>query len=145
MAFQFTLEKVLHVRESEKNALEVEYRDAYQDFEKVARILYEFLKQKETIQARQLANMAKGTPIHDVQSLQMNLEFLQNKINRYETLFQDARRHTEQKKELLLDKSIDVKRYEKLKAFHLEAFHKKSKSIEASNLDEISTIRHLKQ
>lgn len=142
MTFHFSLEKVLNLRENEKQALDGEYRSAYEDFEGIAKALYGFLKQKETIEARQRENMAKGTPIHDVQTLQANLECLQEKIDRYEALFQTARQTTEEKKELLLDKSIDVKRYEKLKDVHYDIFRKKSKNIETAQLDEISSMRH---
>lgn len=144
MSFHFSLEKVLHLRENEKQVLDGEYRNAYEDFEKIARTLYHFLQQKERLQDRQTENMEKGTPVHDIQALQDNLERLQGKIDHYEALFQTARQATEEKKVRLQDKSIDVKRYEKLKDLHYDLFRKKEKNMETAQLDEISTMRRSK-
>ncbi|HEX7065293.1 MAG TPA: flagellar export protein FliJ [Bacillales bacterium] len=145
MSFQFTLEKVLTVKENEKNLLEVEYRNAYQDFEKIAKLLYEFLKQKETLEQRQSSGMKEGASIAEVKRLQTNMELLQQRIHQYEALYQDARRNAEEKKECLMESSIDVKRYEKLRDLQYDEFLKRNKAEERSELDEISTIRHLQQ
>ncbi|HEX6922454.1 MAG TPA: flagellar export protein FliJ [Bacillales bacterium] len=145
MAFQFTLEKVLTVKENEKNVVEVEYRDAYRDFEKIANVLYEFLKQKELIEQRQSEEMAKGASIEYVKRLQTNMELLQQRIDQYQQFYQDARLNAEKKKELLMERSIDVKRYEKLRDIQYDEFLKGMKAEERSTLDEISTIRHMQQ
>lgn len=145
MSFQFTLEKVLKVKENEKNTLETEYREAYQNYEKIAGALYEFLKQKEELEKRRLEGMAKGAVIWDVRRLQTDMERLQQKINEYESLYQHARQHAELKKERLLERSVDVKRYEKLRDLQYGEFLKKTKAEEMSTLDEISTMRHLSQ
>ncbi|HEU5140973.1 MAG TPA: flagellar export protein FliJ [Bacillales bacterium] len=145
MSFQFTLEKVLTVKENEKNLQEVEYRNAYQDFEKIAKLLYDFLKQKETLEIRQSQGMEKGASIDEVKRFQTNMELLQERIRQYEALYQDARRNAEEKKESLMETSIDVKRYEKLRDLQYDEFVKRNKAEERSELDEISTIRRLQQ
>ncbi|HET7579064.1 MAG TPA: flagellar export protein FliJ [Bacillales bacterium] len=145
MNFHFTLEKVLSVKENEKNMLEVEYRNAYQDFEQIAKALYEFLQQKETLENQQLEGMTRGTAIEEIRKLQTSVELLERKIDHYEVLYQNARQNAEQKKGLLLEQAIDVKRYEKLRDLEYDQFIKKNKAEEMSKLDEISTIRHLQQ
>lgn len=145
MNFQFTLEKVLSVKENEKNQSEIDYQKAFEEFEKVANLLHEFLQQKETLQQKQHEGMKIGTSIVGIRSLQMDLESVQKKIDRFELLYMSARESTEIKKSLLLEQSIDVKRYEKLKESEYENYLKRNKAIEISKLDEISTIRHLQQ
>lgn len=145
MNFHFTLEKVLSVKENEKNMLEIEYRNAYQDFEQIAKALYDFLQQKETLERKQLDGMTKGTAIEEIRKLQISVELLERKIDHYEVLYRNARQYAEQKKGLLLEQAIDVKRYEKLRDLEYDKFLKKNKAEEMSKLDEISTIRHLQQ
>jgi flagellar FliJ protein len=145
MNFHFSLEKVLKVKENEKNTLETEYRQAYQNYEKIAGALYEFLKQKEELEKRRLEGMTKGAVIGDVRRLQAEMEHLQQKIDEYERLYRHARQHAELKKEHLLERSVDVKRYEKLRDFQYSEFVKKAKAKEMSKLDEMSTMRHSMQ
>lgn len=145
MVFRFTLEKLLSVKENEKSMMEIDYHNAYKDFEQIARVLYEFLKQKEEIEQRQLDHMSKGTAIQDILRLQSEVEILQKKINQHEVLYRYAQENAEQKKEVLLEQSIDVKRYEKLRDLEYEEFLRKNKAEEMAELDEISTIRHMQQ
>ncbi|HET7522135.1 MAG TPA: flagellar export protein FliJ [Bacillales bacterium] len=143
MTFHFSFEKVLTVKENEKNVLETEYRDAYNEFEKIANMLYGFMKQKETLETRQRDHMTKGTSAFHIQRLQTDIQRLQEKIDRCEGLYQSARQNIEQKKARLTDKSIDVKRFERLKEVHYDMFRKKEKAEEMSQIDEISTIRRV--
>ncbi|HET7658315.1 MAG TPA: flagellar export protein FliJ [Bacillales bacterium] len=145
MSFQFTLAKVLSVKENEKNQSEIDYRKAFEAFEKVAQLLHEFLNQKEVLQQKQQDGLLKGTSIVGIRQLQNEMEGLQKKIDHFEELYFQAREVTEQKKNTLLEQSIDVKRYEKLKENEYGVYLKKNKAVEKSQLDEISTIRHLQQ
>lgn len=145
MSFQFTLAKVLSVKEGEKNQSEIDYRIAFEEFEKIAGLLHEFLQQKEKLQQQQQEGMKKGTSIVGIRSLQIDMESLQKKIDHFEKLYMNARETTEIKKKHLLEQSIDVKRYEKLKETEYGDYLKKNKAIEKSKLDEISTMRHLQQ
>lgn len=145
MVFHFTLAKILSVKENEKNMMEIDYRNAFQNFEQIANVLYEFLKQKEEIGQRQFDRMSKGAPILDVRRLQADMEMLQLKIDHHEVLYRNAQEYAEQKKEILLEQSIDVKRFEKLRDLEHDDFLRKNKAAEMSALDEISTIRHMQQ
>lgn len=143
MSFYFPFEKVLTVKENEKNTSEIEYRDAYHEFEKIATMLYEFLKQKETLASKLRDQMAAGTSAQHIQRLQTNIELLDEQISRCEGLYQHARQNIHEKKTRLLNKSIDVKRFEKLKEIHYDMFRKQEKAEELSKLDEMSILRRV--
>lgn len=142
MTFHFSFEKVLQVRESEKQVLEANYQDAYAYFEKIGNRLYALLQQKESLEATRQKHMSKGMSILDVQTLQAKFETLQEKVNNYERMFEQARQVTEQKKNRLLETSIDVKRYEKLKDIQFDTFCQNEKKAEQAQLDNIFTTRY---
>jgi flagellar FliJ protein len=141
MDFRFSLQQVLDVKENQKNEVEVEYNEAYRSFEMIAEKLYFVLQRQETIVEQNNQKLEGGTSIFDIQSFQKSVTALQNKIDEYQEMFQQARRVVEEKKDHLLDKSIDVKKYEKLKDIQFEQFRKKHKHAEMKMFDEVSTVR----
>jgi flagellar FliJ protein len=100
------------------------------------------MKQKEYLEELRSKHMGKGAVVGRIQNLQFDLERLEEKIRRHEALFLDARQIAERMKARLLERSIDVKRYEKLKDIEYEQFLKKLKAEEMSRMDEISTTRY---
>ncbi|HET7629060.1 MAG TPA: flagellar export protein FliJ [Bacillales bacterium] len=141
MSFQFTLQKLLTVKENEKQHMERSYQKAYANFEKIAQTLYTFLKQKETIERLQAEGIQQGAVIGEIQKWQSNLDHVQKEIDHFQPLFQMARQEAERSKASLIEKSIDVKRYEKLKKLEYEKFLKKRKAEEMAQMDELSTTR----
>lgn len=145
MNFRFRLQQVLDLKENEKNLMEAEYSEAYLLFESIAEKLYGSLKKKESLEEQHSQHMKAGATILDIRSFDSNLTALQKRIEEYQRMFQQAREDVEQKKDDLVDRSVDVKKYEKLKETEFHKFRQNNKISEMKFYDEISNARYLNQ
>ncbi|MFA9558084.1 flagellar export protein FliJ [Evansella sp. AB-rgal1] len=145
MTFQFTLQKVLDVKEYEKNEAQVAYRDAMMNFEKVATQLYELLKQKEVLLSSYEDKLVQGLPIAFIQQTQKSLEYLQREIDRLQVQTQNARALMNERERRLTVTAVDVKKYEKMKERKLEIYLLDQREKENKFVDEISVQQYLKK
>ncbi len=65
----YRFEKVLTVREQEKQQTEIAYKESVQSFEEIATKLYELLKKKEDLITFQQERLKIGSSIDEIQSL----------------------------------------------------------------------------
>ncbi|GAE24254.1 flagellar protein FliJ [Halalkalibacter wakoensis JCM 9140] len=138
MSFQFTLQKVMQVREREKNQGQAEYQKAIDQFEKVATKLYELLKKKESLEERARKQISVGTSIYELQQNQNEMMRLQQEIQLHQRETQRARDKMSMKEQDFLQKAIECKKYEKMKQLKENEFIEEEKRKEAVQMDEIS-------
>jgi flagellar FliJ protein len=138
MSFQFTLQKVMQYREREKNTVQAEYQEAVDRFEVIATQLYELLKRKEDLEERAREQVSTGTSIFDLQQNQLKLLRLQQEIQVKQRATQVARENMNVKQQDYILKSIELKKYEKVKEIKLEQYKTEEKRLELLQMDEQS-------
>ncbi|MEB1810089.1 MAG: flagellar export protein FliJ [Bacillaceae bacterium] len=138
MSFSYTLQKVLEIREREKQNVENEYSKATKQFEETATRLYDLLKKKEDLEARCEQQMNEGIPIHQLQQHQTILMRLNIDIERQQQSTNLARNQMYQKQEELVDASIELKKYEKMKEIKHGEYIEEQKRLDNMRMDEIS-------
>ena len=115
MASQFRLEKVLKIKEKEKDLSEIEFAQAMQYFENAARTLYELLKRKEEIEKQYEHKMRIGLQADVIRQYNLHLQSLHNSILKQQMIVNRARAAMEKKRDEIVHKSIEVKKYQLLK------------------------------
>jgi flagellar FliJ protein len=138
MSFEFTLQKVLQVSEREKNQIQSEYQEAMNQFEKVATQLYELLKSKEELEQSARDQISLGTSVFSLQQSQNKMLRLQQEIQQKQRATQQARDQMNGKQQDLVDKTIELKKYEKMKQLKQEQFIQEQKRLELIQMDELS-------
>ncbi|MDT8859025.1 flagellar export protein FliJ [Alkalihalobacillus sp. MEB130] len=145
MSFQFTLQKVMQVREREKIKVQAEYQDAIDHFEIVATQLYELLKTKESLEEQARNQITSGTSIYELQQHQNELFRLQQAIQHKQYATQVAREKMAAKEQDLVLKTIEVKKYEKMKQLKHEQYQQELKRRELIQMDELSVQLFVKR
>ncbi|PWA13505.1 flagellar export protein FliJ [Pueribacillus theae] len=141
MAFHFRLDKVLTIKEKEKNLSELEYADARQQFEKAARRLYELLKKKEDLEKQYEQKMQVGVMADSLLQYSYHLQTLQTSITQEQLNVNRAKFLMEGKHQKIIQKSVEVKKYNRLKEKHFAHFKNQLKKDESKQLDELSLIK----
>lgn len=138
MSFQFTLQKILEVKENDKLKAEKDFTEATKQFEEVATKLYEVLKKKEQFEVDYRSKVENGIHIFQIQQAQFTIEQLQKQIDKLQYYTQQARSNMNKKENIALEKSIELKKYEKVKQLKYEQYVLKVKRQENILMDEIS-------
>ena len=143
--YTYRFSKILDIREQEKTQTEIAYKEAVKSFEEVATKLYEMLKRKEDLIAYQNNRLTVGASIDEVthyanfiNSLEKTIEDLQKKVTQ-------ARVKMNWHEEKLLEKNIEVRKYEKMREKDFEAFQVEQERLENIRLDELSTMAYYKK
>ncbi|WP_280768981.1 flagellar export protein FliJ [Salipaludibacillus daqingensis] len=145
MSFQFTLEKVLEVKDFEKSDAELAYTEAVKNFEDVATKLYNLLKRKEELIAANEKKLEKGLTISVIQLNEKTIAYLQKEIDRLQSNTQDARKKMNEKERYLTYKSIDLRKYEKMKEIKQQQYTENEKRTEQKFLDEVSVQQFVRR
>ncbi|WP_338452050.1 flagellar export protein FliJ [Niallia oryzisoli] len=141
MGYQFKFEKIMAVKEREKNEALSTYNTSVKRFEEVAEKLYDLLKKKEDLESYQSMKLVSGLAVQEIRHHQHFIDNLQKSIEQYQQMVQNARNHMLFQQEKLMQKNIEVKKYEKMKEKGLHEFLEEIKHIEARQMDDIS-IQH---
>ena len=143
--YTYRFSKILDIREQEKTQTEMAYKEAVKSFEEVATKLYEMLKRKEDLIGFQNERLTVGASIDEVthfanfiNSLEKTIEDLQKKVTQ-------ARVKMNWHEEKLLEKNIEVRKYEKMREKDFEAFQVEQERLENIRLDELSTMAYYKK
>lgn len=143
MVFKYKFDKLLSIKENEKDIVIGEYNDAVQKFENAATRLYELLKQKEDLIDQQSRQLTSGSNIRQIQDLQRFLPLLDKSIAEWQVQVAKARKFMELKQQLLLEKNIEVKKYEIIKEKAWVAYSQLEKAEENKLMDEISIQQYM--
>lgn len=142
MAYQFRFQKLLDIKENEKQKSMAEYQQSVNEFEKVAKKLYECLKKKEDLEEVKKKKLNNGLPVQEMRHYQQFITNLEKTINHYQKLVMLTRNHMNEKQLLLLEKNKEVKQYEKMKQEDYQQFIRNEKKSETSELDQVSLIQY---
>ncbi len=143
--YTYRFSKILNIREQEKTQTELAFKESVKSFEEVATKLYEMLKKKEDLIAYQNERLTFGASIDEVthyanfiNSIEKTIEDLQKKVTQ-------ARVKMNWHEDKLLEKNIEVRKYEKMREKDFEAFQVEQERFENIRLDELSTMAYYKK
>ncbi|MFS0574226.1 flagellar export protein FliJ [Sporosarcina sp. 179-K 3D1 HS] len=143
--YQYRFEKVLTYREQEKNETESAYKNSVQQFERVATQLYEMLKKKEDVVEEQQNKMMTGFSIDKIHHYARFIESMEMKISEIQQEVVQARIKMNWYEEKLLEKNLEVRKFEKMREKDREHHRAEMEHLEAMQLDELSTLKYRKK
>ncbi len=139
--YNYRFENVLTFRELEKTETETEFKHSVEAFEVVATELYELLKKKEETLDEQQERMAAGFSIDRVHHYARFIGSLEKKIDEVQQKVVQARSKMNWYEEKLLEKTLEVRKFEKMKEKDREQYEVEMEYREAERLDELSTLK----
>lgn len=145
MSFQYSLRKVLEVKENEKINAEQVYSEAVQRFEHAATMLYEKLRRKENLIEKSEQDLINGLSVHYIQQREKTVSFLEKEIEKLQHQTHEARRNMADKERFLFSKAIDVKKYQKMKEIEKDKYEVNIKTAERNFLDEIAVQQYVRK
>lgn len=144
MSFHFSMEKVLSVKQKEKETIEQELGEAVQAFESIAEEIYSLLKRKQDIENLSNHQYQQKMIVNDLQNTQRFLLSMTNKIKELQPVLQRARERMQIIQQKLLQQTIEVKKYEKLKEKQFTDYKLGLSTYENKQNDEFSVLRFAK-
>lgn len=142
MAFTYSFQQILNLKEREKETKEREYQQSVDQFEKVATALYELLRQKEEMEQIYEEKMKRGMFIHDLQQNEQAMFHLQNEIQRVMQKTNIARMRMQKKEEEMKIAAMEWKKYKKMKERAYHEYKEEEKREEAKQMDELSLRKY---
>lgn len=140
MPFEFSLQRLLNLTDGEKSQLEYEYGRVYNMLEAVAEKLLQLLNKRDQINdSLEEKIMKQGTPVSLLRKQRLYLDTLENLILEQQARYNEIRNELEKNKALLLEKSIEVKKFEKLKHREATVYRKNTNIRELRDLDEVAS------
>ncbi|WP_141431176.1 flagellar export protein FliJ [Bacillus sp. 03113] len=138
MNYHYKFEKVLTIRQKEKDEALTFYQQAVQKFEDAAHKLYELIKKKEIFEEQQFLDLQKGLQIQEIKSNQLFINNLEKIIHHYQTVVSNTRNQMNYYYEILLEKNVEVKKYEKYKERDQLRYEEELKVLENKQMDDVS-------
>ncbi|WP_438317601.1 flagellar export protein FliJ [Sporosarcina sp. FA9] len=139
-AYSYRFEKVLTYREQQKTETEMEYKLSIDAFEIVATKLYDLLKKKEDTLKEQQERLETGFSIDGIHHYVRFVNSLEKKIAELQQEVLQARSKMTWYEEKLLERTIEVKKFEKMKENDQEDHRIEMEHKDAIRLDELSTL-----
>lgn len=138
--YNYRFENVLTYREQEKTETETEFKTAVESFELVATELYELLKKKEATLDDQTKRMENGFFIDEIHHYARFINSLEMKITEIQQKVMQARSKMNWYEDKLLERTLEVRKFEKMKEKDREVHRVEVEYEEAKRLDELSTM-----
>ncbi|SDL74080.1 flagellar export protein FliJ [Sediminibacillus halophilus] len=142
MADSKTLEKLLDLRDRDKQTAQKDYKLSVERFEDVASEMYTLLKKKEDAEAAYQREIGEAPAF--VGSLTSHSEYiakLKTKIARLQTAVGNARKDMETKQDKLTAAYVETKKFERIIERKKEKHQAVVKAEESKQMDEISTLQ----
>ncbi|MDV6376715.1 flagellar export protein FliJ [Sporosarcina sp. GW1-11] len=139
--YNYRFEKVLTLREQERDETEIAYKEAIRQFEEVATELYNQIKKKEETLEQQQVRMATGFSIDDLHHYSRYIDRLEVQIDQTQKEVIKSRSKMSWYESQLLEKNIEVKKFEKMKEIGKQQYDAEMELVEANRIDELSTIK----
>ncbi|MBM6618444.1 flagellar export protein FliJ [Bacillus suaedaesalsae] len=143
MSFKYKFQKILSIKETEKQRALEAYQLTVKQFEEVAEKLYHYLKQKEDLESIQLQKLSVGLNVTEIKHHQTFITNLEKTISHFQNLVASARQNMLGQEAQLLEKNIEVKKYEKLKDKQQEDFQELVSAADNRLMDEISIQQYM--
>ena len=138
MAYKYKFEKILSIKEREKDEAVNIYNQAVKRFEEAAQRLYDLLKQKESAEAIQERKLITGLSVQEIRHNQLFVENLKKVIDHQQQIVINTRNQMNFFQEKLKEKNIEVKKYEKIREKDFENYQLVEKFEDNKQMDEIS-------
>ena len=145
MKYNYRFEKILVVKDQEKTESELAFKESVQVFEEIATKLYDLLKKKEDLIEYQQERLKIGSSIDEINHYSKFIDSMEKTIEDAQQKVMQARAKMNWYEEKLLEKSLEVRKYEKMRERDHERFIEDQLHIEAIQLDELSTIAYYKK
>ncbi|KXZ14950.1 flagellar biosynthesis chaperone [Bacillus nakamurai] len=138
MAYQFRFQKLLELKENEKDQSLSEYRQSVSEFETVAEKLYKNMSKKELLEKDKESKLRTGMSVQEMRHYQQFVSNLENTIYHYQKLVIMKRNEMNEKQDQLTEKNIEVKKFEKMREKQFNMFALEDKAAEMREMDDIS-------
>lgn len=138
MSINFRFQKIMDIKENEKEQSLAEYNQSVNDFETVANKLYESLKQKEVLEENTLLKLNHGMSVQEIRHYQQFVTNIEKTISHYQNLVLLTRNRMNEKQTKLMYQNMELKKYEKLKEKQHNEFVMTNKQIENKYMDDLS-------
>lgn len=145
MKYNYRFEKILVVKDQEKTESELAFKESVQVFEEIASKLYDLLKKKEDLIEYQQERLKIGSSIDEINHYSKFIDSMEKTIEDAQQKVIQARAKMNWHEQKLLEKSLEVRKYEKMRERDHERFIEDQLHIEAIQLDELSTIAYYKK
>ena len=143
--YTYRFEKILGVKEQEKTESEIAFKESVQVFEEIATKLYDLLKKKEDLISYQQERLMIGSSIDEVKHYSKFIDSMEKTIADVQQKVVQARAKMNWHEQKLLEKNLEVRKYEKMRENDFEHFKEEQLRTEAILLDELSTIAYYKR
>ena len=143
--YQYRFEKILVVKDQEKSEAELAFKEAVSVFEGIATKLYDLLKKKEDLISYQQERLKIGSSIDEIHHYSKFIDSMEKTIADVQQKVVQARAKMNWHEQKLLEKNLEVRKYEKMRENDFEQFKEDQQRIEAIQLDELSTIAYYKK
>ncbi|SIQ73724.1 flagellar FliJ protein [Peribacillus simplex] len=143
MIYQYKFEKILTIKEKEKTDALAKYNAALKKFEEVAEKLYKLLKKKEELLEFQQEKLRTGLSVQEIRHHQLFMDNLEKLLSHFQQEVIEARYKMNNQRDILLERNIEVKKYEKMKENGFLKFLDVIKEAENKQMDEISIRQFL--
>ncbi|MBD8031753.1 MULTISPECIES: flagellar export protein FliJ [Solibacillus] len=145
MNYNYRFEKILIVKDQEKTESELAFKESVHVFEEIATKLYELLKKKEDLIDYQQERLKVGSSIDEINHYSKFIDSMEKTIEDAQQKVTQARAKMNWHEQKLLEKNLEVRKYEKMRENDFERFKEDQLRIEAMQLDELSTIAFFKK
>jgi flagellar protein FliJ len=143
MAYQFKFEKIMKLKEREKDEVLSNYNESVKRFEEAAESLYRSLKKKEDLESYQSSRLVNGLSVQEIRHNQTFIHNLQKTIEHDQKMVAHARNQMNFYQDKLLQKNMEVKKYEVLKEKGKLVFLEELRQLEAKQMDDISIQQYM--
>lgn len=113
MRYQYKFQKLLELKESEKDKSLAAYQQSVSAFEQVAEKLYENMSKKELMEKSKEEKLRSGMSVQEMRHYQQFVTNLDNTIQHYQQLVIMKRHQMNEKQSDLTEKNIEFKKFEK--------------------------------
>jgi len=143
MAYQFKFEKIMKLKEREKDEVLSTYNESVKRFEEAAESLFRSLKKKEDLESYQRSKLENGLSVQEIRHHQTFIHNLQKTIDHDQKVVVHTRNQMNFYQDKLLQKNIEVKKYEVLKEKGKLVFLEELRQLEAKQMDDISIQQYV--
>lgn len=144
MSFIYSFQKILDMKEKEKEQAEISYSKSMQALHREQKRLSDLVKNKQQVEER----MVRKEENISLAELKTNYEYvghLQRMIVQANETKVQAEKDVETKQGILSERAMDQKIWEKLKEHSFEKYKERMLQIEQKELDEIAVARYYRQ
>ncbi|KZZ82848.1 MULTISPECIES: flagellar export protein FliJ [Bacillaceae] len=138
MGYTFRFQKILELKENEKEQRLSEYNRSVQDFETAAEKLYDSMKKKEVLEENTKKRLTSGMAVQEIRHYQQFVTNLDRAIEHYQKLVIVSRNKMQEKQEVLMESNSEVRKFEKMKERHIEMNKEMEKQNDTRSMDDLS-------